>query len=449
MSPSATSLRCTGCGAAPPEGEPYPFRCPNAGSGDVDHVLGRLLDTGQVVFPGRGEDDPSPFVRFRRLLHSYHRAIAGGLGDAGFVELVRRLDARVVEVDGRGFRETPFGRSEPLSDALGFSAPGGVWVKDETHNVAGSHKGRHLMGILLHLEVAELLGLPPQGPRPDLGVASCGNAALAAAVLARASNRRLRAFVPPGADAGAVERILALGAEVVVCERGEDLPGDPSYRALLAAVGEGTIPFTCQGSLNGLAIEGGETLAFEIASAQAEAGEAADHVVLQVGGGALASAVAQGLAEARALGADGGRARLHTVQSTAVHPLERAARKVAALLPGGAGPEDLARALALAAGERSRYMWPWGSGARSLATGILDEETYDWLAVVAGMLSSGGEPVVVEEAGLLEANELAATCGLEADATGTSGIAGLMKLVDSGVVRRDERVVVLATGSRR
>ena len=103
-------------------------------------------------------------------------------------------------MDGHGFGATPFGRSEHLSKSLGFEAGGGVWVKDETGNVAGSHKGRHLMGVLLHLEVAERLGLAGPGPSPDLAIASCGNAALAAAVVAAAGRRRLRVFVPVDAE---------------------------------------------------------------------------------------------------------------------------------------------------------------------------------------------------------------------------------------------------------
>ena len=71
-------------------------------------------------------------------------------------------------MDGHGFRATPFFRSPELSDALGFDRDGGVWVKDETGNVSGSHKGRHLMGVLIHLAVMERCGLarprPPPGP---------------------------------------------------------------------------------------------------------------------------------------------------------------------------------------------------------------------------------------------------------------------------------------------
>jgi hypothetical protein len=68
-----------------------------------------------------------------------------------------------------------------------------LWVKDETGNVAGSHKARHLMGILLYLAVVE--GGPgraaPSGAQAPLAIASCGNAALGAAVLARAAARRI------------------------------------------------------------------------------------------------------------------------------------------------------------------------------------------------------------------------------------------------------------------
>ena len=94
----------------------------------------------------------------------------------------------VAGVAGTGFTTTPFLRADALSEALGFTADGGVWVKDETHHVAGSHKARHLFGILLHLVAAERCGVTPWSPatRPPLAIASCGNAAIAASTLAAA-----------------------------------------------------------------------------------------------------------------------------------------------------------------------------------------------------------------------------------------------------------------------
>ena len=195
MTPSVSRLVCAGCGAEPDPGEPFPFACRNAGrDDDVDHVLHRTLDTTRVRFPA-GDPEPNPFIRYRQLLHAYHVAAAGGIGDDEFCALVRRLDARIAAVDGHGFAVTPFGRSDELSNRLGFSAEGGVWVKDETGNVSGSHKARHLFGVLVYLEVVERLGRTARTERPDLAIASCGNAALAAAVVAAAGERTLRVFV--------------------------------------------------------------------------------------------------------------------------------------------------------------------------------------------------------------------------------------------------------------
>ena len=454
MSEPASRLVCSGCGASPVAGDPYPFRCPRAGQGDVDHVLTRTLDPARVSFPA-GPAAGEPFVRYRQLLHSYHRATSGGLSDGGFVALVERLDKAVAAVDGRGFLATPFQRSERLSDALGFERQGGVWVKDETHNVSGSHKGRHLMGVLLHLEVAEQLGLsgPPgaggRPRRPDLAIASCGNAALAAAVVAAAGGWRLRVFVPVDADAGVLRRLSDLGADVVVCPRQPGAPGDPTYARLREELSAGALPFTCQGNENGLAIEGGETLAYEMVSDLASGAVTLDHVVVQVGGGALASACVQAFAEAAQLGAVARLPRTHTVQTEGGHPLERAYQRVAGLLSTSPSPVDVERALHKAATERSAYMWPWESEPKSMAGGILDDETYDWVAVVGGMLRTGGRPVVVSEERLGEALKLGRDAGYQVDATGSSGLAGLLDLVERGVVRPDETVAVLFTGVER
>jgi threonine synthase len=95
-------------------------------------------------------------------------------------------------------------------------------------------------------------------------------------------------------------------------------------------------------------------------------------------------------------------------------------------------------------------MWPWEEAPHSVAHGILDDETYDWLALVEGMLRSGGSPVVVGEDLLVEANRLAVDAtGIDVDETGSSGLAGLMALRERGEIGDHERVAVLFTGVRR
>ncbi len=429
MTARASRLVCGGCGAEPDPSDPYPFRCPNAERGDdVDHVLRRELELASVRFPRDGE--PNPFLRFRRLLHAYHL----GLSDGEFCALVRELDAGVARIDGHGFAVTPFARADRLSDELGFSAAGGVWVKDETGNVSGSHKARHLFGVLLWLEAVERLGWTDVGARPELAIASCGNAALAAVVVAAAGGRRLRVFVPVDADPAVTARLEELGARITVCPREPGAAGDPTVHRLREALAGSALPFTCQGNLNGLAVEGGETLAWEIASA----GVQVDRLVVQVGGGALASACVQALREAAALGALGAVPRIDTVQTAGAWPLRRAYDAVAGR---GAG------ALAYAAGHRSEFMWPWEEEPHSVAHGILDDETYDWLTVVDGMLSTGGRPLVVDEDTLLRANALAhRTTSIAVDDTGSAGLAGLLALREAGEVGDDERVAVLFTG---
>jgi threonine synthase len=490
MTAAASIICCHGCGYVADPADPYPFRCPRAGTDDADHVLTRVLRPAAVRFPAapaapaapsappinpapatnlapaapaasaapatpaaladaaRHANHANPFVRYRTLMHSYHVAMARGLSDADYRDLVASLDASVADVDGHGFRATPFARSRELSQALAFSADGGVWVKDETGNVSGSHKGRHLMGVLIHLAVMERSGLLEQARRRELAIASCGNAALAAAVLARAGGWRLTVFVPPEADAGLVARLRDLAATVVVCPREPGTPGDPAYLALRKELDNGALPFTIQGPENGLSVEGGQTLGYELVTDLA--GGDLDHLIVQVGGGALASSCVQALREAADLGALGRMPRIHTVQTTGARPLERAYARVRARLPAEPRPDAVRQAMAEAAAHRSAFMQPWAQEPRSVATGILDDETYDWRAVVEGMLLTGGRPLVVAEDTLVEAARLGvATTGIPVDPTGSSGLAGLIELRRSGAIGDHDRVAVLFTGRQR
>jgi len=434
VKPTVSTLVCAGCEwvAPSPEEVRYPFRCPKAGRGDTDHVVARKLDPFRVEFV-RGED-PNPFVRHREMSHAWHAARRRGLTDEAYVDLVRRLDAAVAAVDGRGFRTTPFAPRTALGERLGVEA----WVKDETGNVSGSHKARHLMAILLYLAVVE------RRERPPLAIASCGNAALAAAVLARAAERSLRVFVPADADPPVLQRLTVLGAEMRTCPRVPEEKGDPCVLRFREALKEGLLPFCCQGSENGLAIEGGETLAYEMMTRLGATG--LDHVVLQVGGGALASSVIQAFRFAHRAGWHAQLPRFHAVQTRGAWPLGRAWDRIQERLRA----EGEVAVLDRATKHRSEFMWPWEETPRSVAHGILDDETYDWLAVVKGMLASRGSAIVVDEDLLREANALAReTTGIPVCHTGSAGLAGLMRLVRDGVIKRGERVAVVFSGVQR
>jgi threonine dehydratase len=440
----ATLVVCAGCGYVAPADDPLPFRCPSAGRDDVDHVMVRELDPTHVSFPP-DDDEPNPFVRYRELFHAFHLGREHGMSDEDLVGLVRQLDAAVAKVDGGGFAETPFSRSDALSASVGCS----VWVKDETGNVSGSHKARHLMGLMIDLLVAEQTGLAPADGR-ELAIASCGNAALAAAVVARAAERPLRVFVPEWADEGVVRRLRGLEADVETCVRVPGVTGDPTYHALVRAVEDGAVPFTCQGPDNGLTIEGGQTLGYELVSQLAREGAALDRLVVQVGGGALASACVRAFEDAALLEAPERLPRFHAVQTANAHPLERAYARVRSRVGYESSPEAIVEAMTWARGHRSEVMWAWEEEPSSVAEGILDDETYDWAAIVGGMLATDGTPVLVSEERLHEANELArAATGVAVSHTGSSGLAGLLELAERGVLGPEEHVAVLFTGVER
>ncbi len=434
MTASRLLFRCSGCGAetSPSREAPLPFVCPKVVAGDgVDHVLARAFPADAALRPGT-EDDP--FLRYRALSAAHALATREGMTDATFVAAVERVERGIAAVDGgRGFVVTPLVRAGALAREI---APGlELWVKDETGNVSGSHKARHLMGILLYLEVAREVGLLT-GPPPRLAIASCGNAALAAAVVARAGGLALEVFIPPDANARVVERLRALGAAIVVCPRTDrSPPGDPCVHAFRAAVAGGALPFCCQGSDNGLTIDGGQTLAYELA----ERAPALDAIFVQVGGGALARALVQGLRLARET-----LPRVFAVQTRGAAPLARAFDRVRARASSG----SLDEALSYAAAHRAEFMWPWEEAPHSVAHGILDDETYDWHAIVRAMLESGGGPIVVDEATLVEANELARRAtATPVDATGSSGLAGLLHVARTTGI--SGRVAVIFSGRDR
>lgn len=527
-------LVCAACGwrPGPIEVDPYPFRCPRAGMDDGDHVIQRSIsdvgrraeqapplpvaDSGLATSDSHGNtravaaspkragakaggtsDDGglshNPFIRYRTSLYSWQifQALADRAGlkpcsaeaDRDYCSIVERVDAAIEHVAGCGFRVTPFYRSDRLSSALGFDASGGVWVKDETGNVSGSHKARHLMGVAFYLEVLRRLGVDRGTDRP-LAVASCGNAALAAAVVARAIGRKLLVFVPEHAPSPIVAQLEQLGAVVTRCSRATPSSGDPSYLAFRRAVDDGALAFSCQGSENGLVIEGAATIGYEIIDQTNDTVPDAtsvgrgfslavpDRIFIQVGGGALASACVEAFTDCVVAGRLAALPRIHAVQTRGGYPLKRAYDLVvehvferlvqfspgahtgfategdrAAYMLRAASPALLDEVFAYARTHRSQFMWPWETEPRSIASGILDDETYDWAAVVEGMVRSGGFPVVVDEATLEEANVLASS---NVDHTGSAGLAGLIALTRSlDKPRPTERITVLFTGVRR
>lgn len=403
---TVSGYRCATCGVSVPVETVHPFRCPAAAPGDSHHVLHPVVvgPDPEVI------DDPNPFVAYGRSLAWWAFARSHGMTEERCIALTRQV--------ADGFHVTPFAPNPELSGQLGAQ----VWVKNETGNVGGSHKARHLVGILLHLRAAEELGLVT-GPRPPLAIASCGNAAIAAATLAQPAGWPIQVYVPQSASESVLATLTALGAQINRCSRTPGVPGDPAVLAFRQAVAAGAVPFSVQGPENGLCLDGGRTIGWEMAARL----DPPARVVVQVGGGAFAACVGWGMGPAY---------QLDTVQTEGGAPLAR----------------SWVRAGELPLSELGRrwpdLMTPW-ENPHSLADGILDDETYDWQADFAVMRASGGRPLVVTERAVEQAAELADATGIRVSATGSAGLAGLLPSSEGSAVRPGERVVVIFSGVER
>ncbi len=422
-----TGLVCAVCATTVPISQALSWKCPRATETDTHHVL----HFENTVEPFRPTDDENPYLAFRKYLAVDSFGAAVGLSEDARIRIITEANAAVAAVAGTGFLRTPLYRSVELSDALGFTAKGGVWIKDETHNVAGSHKARHLFTELLHLLFAEAAGVAPwtSSTRPPLAIASCGNAAIAASTLAAAVQWPIYVHVPPAATSEVLVALASLDADVRVCPRlPDDAAGDPCVLRFREAVANGAIAFGVQGTENAWCLDGGRTIGWELTE---EMGPLMDRIFIQVGGGAFAACVGASLRSA------GVHPKLHAVQTEGCAPLARAWEK--ALATGGARN----------AGPRwNECMWPWETTPVSIADGILDDETYDWIGVLDAMADTGGAPVVVSEQHVQQAYDwVHSLTSVNVSATGVAGLAGLMAMRSD--IANDERVVVVMSGVER
>lgn len=457
-----TSMSCAGCpGKTYSPGLMPLLKCPESAPGSkADHVLMPTPLAGseraKLARLASVSSSPSPFIKYRALLYPYRVAMANGMSDERYVEIVSTQDDRIKEVnDGKGFEATP----------LVYSAEQNAYVKDESNQVAGSHKARHLFNVMTYLQVLNSLN-PSSAPLSSsrrLTVASCGNAGLAAATIAAAAEWPIDVCIPDNADPAVVQKLKDLGPSVntIVCPRGVDSiehvefgavstagAADPTVAVFKNLIEDhDSIPLSVQGTECGLAVEGVQTLIFELLDQAAEQKRTAldfSRLFIQVGGGALGAGLFQGLQRAVAGDLDVIVPGLKiptvpaiiTVQAEGNAPLNRAFEKIRV---DGKTAAEAARA-------KDQYMFPW-QNPNSVAHGILDDETYDWVELCRGMESTSGSAIVVSDDQIRAANTHAKSAyKVNSCHTGSVGLAGLMS---SGCRREVPPSIVVLSGIDR
>jgi threonine synthase len=300
--------------------------------------------------------------------------------------------------------DTPLIEAPMLRRELGMDR---LWLQDDTRNPSASTKDR-----ASQLVVAKAV----EHGAGTVATASTGNAATALAAVAAAAGIRAVVFVPAGAPRAKLVQMLSYGAEVV--------PVDGSYDnafelSLAACARFGWVNRNT--AYNPYTTEGKKTAGLEIARSMAP--DAPDVVVVPTGDGVIAAGVAKGFADLELAGLIPHRPRIVIVQPE--------------------GTAAIAAALCTGADEITPV-----PGAASVADSLTVEAPRNAALCLKQVRASGGAGIIVPDSAILRAiPRLATLTGVFAEPAAAAALAGLEAALDTGLVDRRERVVLLITGS--
>jgi len=300
--------------------------------------------------------------------------------------------------------DTPLLEVPRLRNELGMP---NLLIKDDTRNPSGSTKDR---ASLLVVAKAVEYGCD------TVATASTGNAASALTAVAASAGVRAIVFVPAAAPPAKLAQMQSYGGIVVPIDGTYDRAFELCHRACNEFGW-----YNRSTALNPFTIEGKKTAALEIAVAMAP--DSPDVVLVPSGDGVILAGIAKGFRDLEAGGLIERRPRLIAVQAEGSSALVDAARSGA----------DTATKV---------------EGAASVADSLTVETPRNAIGCLAEIRASNGDGVTVSDDAILAAiSRLAGATGVFAEPAGAAALAGLETALEEGLVGRDERVVLMITGS--
>ena len=294
---------------------------------------------------------------------------------------------------------TPLYKVERLRSYLGMTD---LWLKDDTRNPSASLKDR---ASIIAVMLAE---------GQTVACASTGNAASSLAVQAAAAGLSCYIFVPYNAPRAKIIQLLMCGATVFAVQGSYDDAFDLCIEAC-----DTFGWYNRNTGYNPYLVEGKKTVGLEIA--EQLGWEVPDTVLVPTGDGCIISGVYRGFEDFYRLGM-----------------IERMPRLIAVQAEGSPA---IVRAL-----EGDGVVRPFE--ARTMADGISVGLPRNGAMAVGHIRTSGGFGITVSDEEILVAEKaLAMRTGVFAEPSGAACYAGLLRLLEEGKVGRDERVVLLVTGS--
>ncbi len=306
---------------------------------------------------------------------------------------------------------TPLIHARRLGEKLGMR---NLFLKDETRNPSASFKDRAMtVGLAKASELQ----------KRDVVIASSGNAAASLAAYSAAAGITCHAFVPQDASKGKIAQLLLFGADVLRCKQIKE-GEDPTVKMMISAIDRfGYYPCPSFGPFNPYQVEGPKTIVYEVYEQQNWGN--LDLILVPTGSGCLLTGIWKGLEDFKKLGFIESYPRLVAVQPKGNSALVRAVSQ----------------------GLEFDQIVPEAFPA-SVASGLLDPYPWDGDAAMVAIRKSKGAGISVSDEEIMKAvKELAAYEGTFAEPSGAAGLAGLERMIEDGLIDKNDKAVVLITGS--
>ena len=314
---------------------------------------------------------------------------------------VRRED-NIVSL-GEGW--TPLIHAKSLGASLGMEQ---VYVKDESLNPTQSFKAR---GMAVAVSMAKELGVK------KLAAPSAGNAGGALAAYCARANLEAFLIMPRDTPRANIVECELSGAHVTLID---GLITDCGAEVARRKDANGW--FEVSTMKEPYRVEGKKTLGYEIA--EQSAWVLPDVIIYPTGGGTGLIGMWKAFDEMQQLGwIDEKRPRMVSVQAEGCAPIVRA----------------------FTAGQRFAEEFP---NAATVASGLRVPKAIGDFLILDALKESGGTAIAVSDEELLDgARQLARTEGIFAAPEGGACVPALRKLLDKGLVKKSDKVVLFNTGA--
>jgi threonine synthase len=297
---------------------------------------------------------------------------------------------------------TPLYHLNRIGEEIGLRA---LYAKHEGMNPSGSFKDRGMtVGVSMALQLK----------MASVACASTGNTSASLAVYAAKAGIPAVVLLPAGKVAlGKVAQALMHGARVISIRGNFDRALEMVHELCLSH------GLYLLNSVNPYRLEGQKTIGFEAID---QLGEVPDRFVLPVGNAGNISAVHKGFLELEALGMIDRLPKMTGIQAAGSMPVVRAIR------------EDLPEVIP--------EMHP-----ETVATAIRIGAPVNAEKALTAIRTTGGTAESVTDAEILAMQrDLARKEGIGVEPASAASVAGVKKLVELGMIDRDERVVCVVTG---